>query len=128
MPYIALTAVIGILFLQASGAIPPGSVGGPMVIALAVFVGALAVGVHDAWTRKRGVLGWIVNIVVVLAGVFLIAPLGGLVMTMLLGPFVQGSSSLAVAGGAVMAAALAGTMLVTLAGCWGALWVVNKWR
>jgi hypothetical protein len=128
MIYIALFAVCGILFLQSSGAIPLDSVGGAMVTALAFFLGALAVAVHEAWTMKRGVLGWIVNIVVVFVGVFLVAPPGGMVVAMLLSPFMGGSTSLAAAGGPVMGVALAGMMMVTLLGSWGALWVVNRWR
>lgn len=128
MPIIVLSAVIGILFLQATGAIPAGSVGGPMLIALAFLLGALAVGIHDARTSHRGPLGLIVSIAVALTGAFLCAPLGGMAVNMLLAPFVQGSSSLAAAGGPVMAAALAGAMIVTLAGSWGAIWVVNRWR
>jgi len=128
LPYIALIAVIGILLLQSSGAIPPDSVGGALVIALAVFLGALAVGIHEAWTKRRGVLGWIVNIVVAPAGAFLVAPFGGMAVAMLLWPFMNGATSLATAGPAVMALALAGTMSVALLGSWGALWVLNRWR
>ena len=40
-----------------------------MTIALAVFAGALAVAINEAWTRRRGALGWIVNVVVSFAGV-----------------------------------------------------------
>lgn len=125
---IMVIAVIGIVILQATGAIPLDSVGGAMVIALAFFVGAFAVGIHEAWTKKRGVLGWIVNIVVSFVGAFLAAQLGGMVMVMLLLPFMGGSSSLAAAGGPVMSLALAGTMLITLLGSWGALQIVNRWR
>jgi hypothetical protein len=125
---IAVIAVIGIVLLQATGAIPLDSVGGGLVVALAFFAAAFAVGIHEAWTQKRGVLGWIVNIVVSFFGAFLAAQLGGLVMVMILFPFMDGSSSLAAAGGAVMSVALAGTMLFTLLGSWGALWVVNRWR
>ena len=128
MPYIVLIAVIGVLLLESSGAIPLSSVGGPMVIAAAFFLGALAVAIHEAWTRKRGVLGWIVNILVAFAGAFLIAPAGGMVVAMLLSPFMGGSASLAAAGGPVMGVALAAMMIVTLLGSWGALWVVNRWR
>jgi hypothetical protein len=53
MQYIVLIAVIGILLLQLTGAIPLDSVGGSMVIALAFFAGALAVAIHEAWTKKR---------------------------------------------------------------------------
>ena len=126
MMYIALIAVIGILLLQWTGAIPLSSVGGPMVIALAFFVAALAVAIHEAWTKKRGVLGWIVNIVVSFVGAFLAAQLGGMVMVIILSPFINGS--LAATGGPVMSISLAGAMIVTVLGSWGALWIVNRWR
>ena len=128
MKYIVLIAVIGILLLQLTGSIPLSSVGGPLVIAFAFFAAALAVAIHEAWTKKRGVLGWIVNIVVSFVGVFLAAQLGGLIMVMMLSPFMGGASSLAAAGNSVMAVALAGTMVITLLGSWGALWVLNQWR
>ena len=128
MKYIVLTAVIGILLLQLTGLIPLSSVGGPLVIAFAFFAAALAVAIHDAWTKNRGVLGWIVNIVVSFVGVFLAAQLGGLVMVIILSPFMDGSSSLAAGGNSLMSVALAGQMVITLLGSWGALWVVNQWR
>ena len=127
MKYIAPIAVIGILILQWTGSIPLASVGGSLTIGLAYIVAALAVGIHEAWTQKRGVLGWIVNIVVSFVGVFVAAQLGGFVIVMLLAPFMDGSS-LAKAGGPVMSVALAGGMLVSLLGAWGALWIVNRWR
>ena len=128
MKSIVLIAVIGVLLLQWTGSIPLDSVGGAMVIAMPVLVGALAVAIHEAWTKKRGVLGWIVNIVVSFVGAFLVAPLAGMVMVMLLFPFMDGSSSLAAAGGPQMSIALAGHITVTLLGSWGALWLVNRWR
>ena len=128
MKYIVPIAVIGILLLQASGAIPQSSVGGPMMIALVVLLGALAVGVHDAWTRSRGVLGWILSILVALVGAFVVAPTGGMVVALLLGPFMDGSTSVAAAGGVVMQVALAATLVITLLGSWCTLWIVNRWR
>ncbi|MCP4616827.1 MAG: hypothetical protein GY844_10340 [Bradyrhizobium sp.] len=128
MAYIVLIAVIGILLLQLTGAIPLDSVGGAMVIAAAVLLGTLAVAIHEAWTKKRGVLGWIVSIVVSFVGAFLVAPLGGMVMVILLAPVMDGSSSLAAAGGPQMSIALAGQMAITLLGSWGALWLVSRWR
>lgn len=127
MIYIVLIAVIGILLLQATGAIPLSSVGGPMMIALAIVVAALAVGIHEAWTNKRGMLGWIVNIVASFVGAFLGAQVGGLAMLMFLRPFMDGTS-LAASGGAVMSIALAGGMVAALLGSWGALLTVNRWR
>jgi hypothetical protein len=40
----------------------------------------------------------------------------------------DGSRSLAATGGPRFSVALAGGMLVTLLGSWGALWIVNRWR
>jgi hypothetical protein len=125
MMYIALIAVIGILLLQWTGSIPLASVGGSMTIGLAFLAAALAVGVHEAWTKKRGVLGWIVNIVVSFVGAFVAAPIGGTVIGILLS---DGSRSLAATGGPRFSVALAGGMLITLLGSWGALWIVNRWR
>ena len=86
---------------------------------------APAVGIHEAWTKKRGLLGWIVNIVVTLVGPVLFAPLGGMVVVLILSPFMD-SSSLAATGGAVMYFAVAGIMLVTLLSASVALWIVNR--
>ncbi|MBR0869863.1 hypothetical protein JQ633_05810 [Bradyrhizobium tropiciagri] len=130
MPYIiVLTAVIGILVLQMTGAIPMDAVGGGLVIAAATFVAVLALAVHEAWTNKRGVLGWIVNIVVSLVAAFFAAQFGGpLVAIPLLMLAGEGSSSLAAAGSGVMSLALVLVMVVTLAGSSGALWLVNRRR
>lgn len=127
MTYIALIAVIGILLLQWTGSIPLASVGGSMTIGLAYIAAALAVGIHEAWTQKRGVLGWIVNIVVSFLGGFLAAQLGGMVIGIVLSA-VNPGRSLAATGGPLFSVALAGGMLVTLLGAWGALQIVNRWR
>jgi hypothetical protein len=127
MKYIALIAVIGILLLHSTGAIPLTGVGGAMTMGWALLVAAPAVGIHEAWTKKRGVLGWIVNFVVSLVGAFLVAPLGGMIIAIILSPFMD-RSSLAATGGTVMYVALAAMMVVVLLGSWGALWIVNRWR
>ena len=128
MQYIVLVAVIGILVLHMSGAIPLDSVGGSLVIAMAFFVAALAIAVYEAWEKKRGVVGWIVNIVVAFVGAFLAAQLGGAIVAILVLSVVSGGTSLAAAGSTAMGVALALMMAVTLLGSWGALWVVNRWR
>lgn len=98
-----------------------------MVIALAFFAAALAVAIYEAWTKRRGVLGWIVNIVSSFVGTFVAAQIGGLIMVMILSPFMS-ASSLATSGGAVMAVSLVGTMAIVVLGSWGALAIVNRWR
>jgi hypothetical protein len=128
MKIIVLVAVIGVLLLQASGAIPLASVGGPMTIALVFIAAALAVGIHEAWTQKRGPLGWIVNIVLSFVGALIGAQAGGFVIVMLLGATGMMQGSIARTGGLPMSFALAGGMLVALFGAWGAIWVVNRWR
>lgn len=127
MPTILLIAVIGVLLLHLTGAIPLSSVGGPMVIALAVFAATFAVAIFEAWTKRRGVLGWIVNIVSSFVATFVAAQLAGLLMVAILMPFAEGSS-LAASGGAVMAVSLAGVMAAAVLGSWGALMIVNRWR
>ena len=125
MLYIALAATIGILLLQWTGSIPLESVGGSLTIGLIYILAAVAVGIHEAWTKKRAVLGWIVNLVVSSVGAFVAAPLGGGILAMLLS---DGTQSLAAAGGLRFSLALIGGMLVTLLGSWCALWIVNRWR
>lgn len=128
MLYIALAAVTGILLLQASDAIPLASVGGSLTIGFCFLVAGLAVGTHEAWTKQRGVLGWIVNVVVSFIGALAGAQLGGLVLVGLIGAVMDVHGSLARMGGVAMSAALVGGMLATLLGAWGALWIVNRWR
>lgn len=130
MPYIiGLFAVIVIMNLQMAGAIPMDAVGAGLVIAAVTFAAALAIAIHEAWTMKRGVIGWIVNIIVALLGAFFAAQVGGPVVAIpLLGLAGEGSSSLAAAGGGLMVAALALMMIVGIGGASGAVWLVNRRR
>lgn len=127
MKYIALIAVIAIILLQFSGAVPQASVGGPMTLALVFFAAVLAVAIHEAWSNKRGVLGWIVNIPVSFAGAFVAAELGNLIFEPILMLFpVEGS--LAASGRPLLYVLLAGMMLLSVLGSWIALQIVNRWR
>ena len=127
MKYITLIAVSAILLLQLTGAIPQASVGGPMTLALAFLVAALAVGIHEAWSNKRGVLGWIVSIVVALVGGLVGASLGSMVMeAILMQTNLEGS--LAETRHPLLYVSLAGMMLLTLLGSWIALRIVDRMR
>jgi hypothetical protein len=127
MTYIALIAVIAIVLLQLTGAIPQASVGGPLTLALAFLVAALAVGIHEAWSRKRGALGFVVSIVASLAGAFLAASLGGMVMEPVL-MHLNLEEPLAATRHPLVYVSFAGMMLLTLLGSWIALWIVNRFR
>ncbi len=127
MKYITLIAVITILLLQLTDAIPQSSVGGPMTLALVFLIAALAVGIHEAWSKKRGVLGWIVSIVASLAGGFFGASLGSMVMeTILMRTNLEGS--LAATRHPLLYVASVGMMLLTLLGSWIALLIVSRLR
>ena len=133
MKYIAPIAVIAIILLQFSGAVPQSSVGGPLTLALVFFAAALAVGIHEAWTNKRGVLGWIVNIPVSLVGGFLAAEVGNLIFPLILMlanilGLLNLGGSLAATGGPLLYVSLAAMMLLMLLGSWIALQFVNRWR
>ena len=134
MKYIAPIAVIAIVLLQYSGAVPQSSVGGPMTLAIVFLGAAMAVGIHEAWTNKRGVLGWIVSIVVSIVGAFLASQLGELLFVLILmlvnlvAPLAPTGTSLAAAGGPLLYVSLAGMMLFMLLGSWTALQIVNRWR
>jgi hypothetical protein len=128
MPLIIVLAVAGVLILQIAGAIPNDAVGGGLVIGAVLIVAAVAIGIHDAWTNRRGVLGWIVNIVVSFLGAFVAAQIAGPIVAIPLLMLVGGTSSLAAAGDGVMSVALVLMMGLALLGSWGGLLLVNRWR
>ena len=82
MKIITLIAVIAMLLL--SVAMPNSSVGGPLTIMLILFLVMLAVGIHEAWLKKRGAPGWIVNIVVSVIGGFVVVIFAGMAMETIL--------------------------------------------
>ena len=127
MKYIALIAVIAILLLELSGAIPRSSVGGPMTIALVFFIAAVAVGIHEAWSNKRGVLGWIVSIVVALVGGLVGASLGSMVLETIQG-LLNLEGALAETRHPLLYVSLVGMMLLALLGSWLALRIVDRMR
>ena len=98
-----------------------------MTIALVFFIAALAVGIREAWLKKRGVLGWIVSIVASLAGAYVAAEIGGMVLGTIQG-LLNLEGSLAETRHPLLYVSLAGMMLLTLLGSWIALRIVDRMR
>ena len=127
MKCIALIAVITLLLLELSGAIPQSSVGGPMTIALVFFIAALAAGIREAWLNKRGVLGWIVSIVASIVGMYVGAEIGGLTFGTIQGLLgVEGA--LAETRHPLLYVSMVGMVLFALLGSWLALRIVDRMR
>jgi len=126
MRTITLVGVTAILLFDFAG-IPKSSVGGPLAVFLIFFLAMLGVGLHEAWSNKRGVLGWIVSIVCSFVGGFLAVTFGGLVMEAIL-PLLDLNGSLATSQHPMRYVSSAGMMALTLLGSWGALQIVNRFR
>lgn len=131
MKIIAVVAMLGLSLIVFLGLIPPGSVGGAMTFTLLFLIAALAVGIYDAVSARRGVLGWIVSLVVAFIGGLIGAAAGAFVLEMAM-PLVasMGSldGSLMRTGGPLLYLAINAQMLFTLFGAWLAVGLVNKWR
>ncbi len=84
MKLIILIAVTTSLLLELSDALPKSSVGGPMAMMMIVFLAVLALGLYEAWSQKRGVLGWLVSIVASVVGGFLGAAVASVILEILL--------------------------------------------
>jgi uncharacterized membrane protein YeaQ/YmgE (transglycosylase-associated protein family) len=122
---IALLAVVAMLLLALGG--PRSSVGGPLTIMLVLFIAMLAVGLYEAWLKKRGALGWIVNIVASVVGGFVAASLGSMVMGMILSNL-QLEGPLASSRHPLLYISSAGMAVLTVLGSWIALQIVNRFR
>jgi uncharacterized membrane protein len=85
------------------------------------------VGIHEAWVKKRGALGWIVNIVASVIGGFVAASLGSLAMEMILSRL-QLEGSLASSHHPLLYISSAGMAILTVLGSWITLQIVNRFR
>ena len=132
MKYITLIAMTSIVLLDIAlqrviGAVPQSSVAGTIALALAFIAAALAVGMHEAWSGKRGAVGWIVSVTVALLGALVGAGLSGIVLEPILN-LLGVDESQADARHPLLWVASAGMMLHTLLGSWIALSIVKRWR
>ena len=123
MKTITLLAVIAMLLLQLSG--PKSSVGGPLTIMLILFVAMLAVGIHEAWSNKRGAFGWIVSIVASVIGGFV--AVNFVAMDMIL-PHLDLEGSLASSQHPLAYVFIAAMAILTVFGSWITLQIVNRFR
>jgi uncharacterized membrane protein len=124
---ITLLAVMAILLLEFSGAMPKSSVDGPLTIMLILLLAMLAVGLYEAWLKKRGALGWIVSIVASVIGGFLAVTFGGMAMEMIL-PRLHLEGSLMSSQHPLLYILSAGMAILTVLGSWITLQIVNRFR
>lgn len=127
MKIIALMAMLAISLVVYLGLIPQGSVGGAMTFTMLFLIAALAVGVYDAWIARRGVLGWMVSILVALIGGLIGAAAGAFALELAF-TLVPPQGSLMQTRGPLPYLSLNAQMLFTLLGAWLAVGLVNKWR
>ena len=125
MKIITLIAVMAMLLL--SVAMPTSSVGGPLTIMLILFLVMLAVGIHEAWLKKRGAPGWIVNIVVSVIGGFVVVIFAGMAMEPIL-PHLHLEGSLASSQHPLLYVVSAAMAILTVLGSWITLQIVNRFR
>lgn len=125
MKTIALLAVLAMILQGVIGTTL--SVGGPLTIMLILFLTMLAVGVYEAWSNKRGALGWIVNIVTVVIGGFVAAILVGMAMEAIL-PYLRLEGSLASSQHPLLYISLAGMAILTVLASWVTLQIANRFR
>ncbi len=125
MRTITLIAVIAILLLELSDALPKSSVGGPMAMMMIVFLAVLALGLYEAWSQKRGVLGWVVSIVAAVVGGFLGAAVASTILGTMLS-YLNLGGPLAASQHPLRYIASAGMMLLAMLGAWIALQVMSR--
>lgn len=125
---IAVTAVVllDIALFQFTGAVAQSSRGGTIALTLAFLLAACAVGVREAWSKKRSVLGGTMSTAISIFGAVLATSLSGI----FLGPILEilNLDESTAATHPLRFIASAGMMVHTLLGAWIALSVADRWR
>ncbi|MBL8566379.1 MAG: hypothetical protein JNM89_11745 [Hyphomicrobiaceae bacterium] len=127
MKIITLIALLTVTLLAFLDVFPKGSVGGAMSLALLFVAAAIAVGLHDAWSNRRGVLGWIVSIIVSFVGGLFGAGVGAVLVENAI-MLVRPEGALMQTHHPMLYLSLNGQMICTLLGAWLALALVNRFR
>lgn len=128
MKIIALIAMLTISLIVFLGLIPQGSVGGSMALAGLFLLAALAVGIYDAWSARRGVLGWIVSIGVAFIGGIVGAAAGAFILESAIVLLAPVAGSFMQNAGPLLYLGINAQILFTLLGAWLGLGIVNKFR
>ncbi len=123
MKIIALLAVIAMLLLDLIG--PKSSVGGPLTDMLVVMIIMLSVGIYDAWSKRRGPLGWIVSIVASVIGGLVAISLVGMAMDAILTQ-IHFQGRLATSHHPMRYISEAGMAIFTVLGSWIALEIMDR--
>jgi hypothetical protein len=125
MRTIIVIAVMAMVLIDLSDSLPKSSVGGPMTMMMIVLLAVVTLGMYDAWSQKRGVLGWIASIAASVVGGFL----GAAVASGILGSVLSYLSlgvPLAETQHPLRTIASAGMMLLAMLGAWIALQFVGR--
>lgn len=126
MKMIALLAVLAMVLLGIFG--PKASVGGPMAMMMVCLLAMLAVGIHEAKSHGRGLLGWLANILGAVVGGFIAVTIFNLgVLESLLSSF-NFEGSLAATDHPLKYLLLASMALVAVLGAWAPLLLINRSR
>jgi drug/metabolite transporter (DMT)-like permease len=126
MKIILPVAVVAVLLLVLSGTLSKLSVVDRLPLLLGLFLSAaIAVGVQDAWSLKRRVLGWIVSLALAVVGGLIGNQVGGILMSL---PFVFIPEPPALSGMLGLLFFSVGGMLATLFGASLALRLVRSLR
>lgn len=124
---ITLVALLVVTLALFSGALSTSSVGGAMTLFLVYLLAALAVGIDDARRYRRGTLGWIVSVVVAVAGGVLGAGFGAMLIESAI-KVLQFEGRLVDTQGPLLFAGLYGQLLVSIGGAWFMLKIINGFR
>ncbi|MDB5531990.1 MAG: hypothetical protein JWO28_305 [Hyphomicrobiales bacterium] len=125
MKTITLLAVMAVLLNDIFAT--SSSVGNPLAEVLILLIAVLAMGLYEAWPKKRDVPGWIVNVVGSIIGGYLAALVVHVAVLMMLSlPHFEGRFSISPDTLRYTVSAVETTL--TVLGAWSTLQIVNLFR
>ena len=122
---ITLLAVMATLLFDVLGT--KSSVGGPMTELLIGFLTMWSVGIYEAWSEKRGPLGWALSVFVAFIGGFIGISLFGMALERIM-TLVHFEGVLATSNHPLRYIAMVGMPIFTVLGAWLPLKLINRLR